>query len=907
MAGKPSREHRALFPISFFKRMSDSIASILVKQSIPAAIVVPLIIDWSIRQGELAGWYDSNFGRSLMTLSLMFIALGLITRSAFIINKIDGDRKRSSDRLRSSEERLKLALTGANQGIWDWDLTTKILTWDDRCKKIFGLPSDFPVNYEWHLNALHPDDRDRVFEAVAIALRDQTEFNEEYRTFHPDGTMHWILARGRGYYNATGEAYRMSGTVLDISLRKQSEASLVETNSILQAVINGTDDVIFVKDLQGRYVIANQAAARWLNITVEAILGQDDRALFPADVAQQIQAGDQQVINSEELISYEEQLLLQNDMRTLLSVKYPWLNNQDEITDIIGISRDITHLKQTRTELQERSDHLQLLYEITRDLLSSQQPLTLVKTLFTQLKQLIELDVYFNYIVDEQQQKLHLMFSGGISDEMAREIEWLEIGQAICGTVAEQKCQIVQPNLQQCTDPKAELVRSLGLNAYSCQPLVSQGKLFGTLGFGSLTRTNFTSAETQLFQAICDRIAIALERAEMLSSLQQQTEELIKANRLKDEFLAALSHELRTPLNPILGWTKLLQTQKLTVSKTTEALTTIERNVKQQIALVDDLLDISTVIQGQLQLISKPVDLLPIINAALDSVRFTAIAKCITLEFHSSDSITQVMGDDTRLQQVFWNLLSNAIKFTPDGGRVDVWVKQSQNQTQISIKDTGIGISPEFLPYVFDRFRQADGSTTRRYGGLGLGLAIVKHLVEMHGGTVSAASLGEGKGATFQIKLPLLQEESLFSFTTDNLIQPQTNSSLLPSDSLTGIQVLVVDDEPDNLDLINFLLTQEGASVTAVTSATEALTIVSKNPPDILVSDIGMPEMDGYKLLQQIRALPNQQDKPIKAIALTAFAYQEDEEKAIRAGFQMYLAKPVNLIELVEAIASVNL
>jgi CheY-like chemotaxis protein len=186
-------------------------------------------------------------------------------------------------------------------------------------------------------------------------------------------------------------------------------------------------------------------------------------------------------------------------------------------------------------------------------------------------------------------------------------------------------------------------------------------------------------------------------------------------------------------------------------------------------------------------------------------------------------------------------------------------------------------------------------------------VSLVKHLVEMHGGTVSAVSLGEGKGATFQVELPLLQEESLFSFTTDNLIQPQTNSSLLPSDSLTGIQVLVVDDEPDNLDLIDFLLTQVGASVTAVTSATEALTIISENPPDILVSDIGMPEMDGYKLLQQIRALPNQQDKPIKAIALTAFAYEEDEEKAIRAGFQMYLAKPVNLIELVEAITSVNL
>ncbi|NJK58074.1 MAG: response regulator [Pleurocapsa sp. SU_5_0] len=404
--------------------------------------------------------------------------------------------------------------------------------------------------------------------------------------------------------------------------------------------------------------------------------------------------------------------------------------------------------------------------------------------------------------------------------------------------------------------------------------------------------------------SICDRIAIALERSDLVSSLQQQTEELKRANRLKDEFLAALSHELRTPLNPILGWTKVLQTQNLAVPKTKEALSTIERNVKQQIALVDDLLDISRIVQGQFQLASQPVDLETILNAAGESVRFAAIAKCITLEYHyPADSLSQVMGDELRLQQVFWNLLANAIKFTPHNGRIDVWLEQVQNNAQISITDTGIGIAAEFLPHVFDRFRQADGSSTRQYGGLGLGLALVKHLVELHGGTVSAESPGAAKGATFKVNLPLLESASFNSPATVNSQQPQPDSSSFPSGSLTEIWVLVVDDEPDNLDLIDFVLTQEGAIITAVTSSAEALTIVAENPPDILISDIGMPGMDGYELLRQVRALPSQQHKPVKAIALTAFAQQEDREKAINAGFQAYLSKPINLIDLVAAIA----
>jgi PAS domain S-box-containing protein len=1460
---------------------SDLTGGIIARKLVPLAIVIPFSLGWLILLGLRAKLYDAAFSLALLVIVLIFTLVLIIWKNAQWLNQLDFDRNRSSERLRSNKEKLELALTGANQGIWDWDLKTQILTWDDRCKAIFGLLPNFIVTYEWHLNALHSDDRQRVAEAATIALRDRTEFNEEYRTFYPDSTMHWILARGRGYYSRTGEPERISGTVMDISDRKCAEASLVETNGILQTVIDGTRDVIYVKDLQGRYVLANQAAARWLNRTVESILGQDDMALFPADIARQIQTTDRQVIENEEFITYEEQLFKGDEMRSLLSSKYPWCNNQGEMIGMIGISIDVTDLKQAEAalreseeryryifdsvgvsiweqdfsevkvaidqlkalgvenfeqyfnehpefvqwaigairiynvndltlqmygardkeqmlnswqeiclpetipafigkflaiaaeetffhsetvvktlqgerldvlfavtfpppsetydrvlvtwsdisdrkrietalqkselrfqrlaanvpgviyqyashpegtdgftyissrsqdiyeyepevlledfslvwqmihpddqervraantssaerlepfdmefrllppsgqlkwvqaismperqsngetiwdgivieisdrkqaqlneqffnqldlrlrqltdakamiwetvsslgeylnvdrcfwheidwenrvaiidhnwrregvtdlagtsplenfftseqfdclaegqtiivpdvtthphtapyaqsyqpvtiaafvavpciqlgqwianlsincttarnwrddevallqevvarlwsiieqtravqalraseyqyrtlfetidqgfcvcqmlfnengepsdyrflevnsvfeqmtglqqatgktarglipnledfwiqiygrvvltgepvrfenqskamnrwfsvdafrfdetqsdkfailfanitarkqaeaDLKERNDHIQILYEITSDLLSTQQPLALIKTLFAKLKPLIGLDIYFNYLLDEQQQKLQLNFYGGISDETAHAIKWLEIDQTVCGTVAQQRCQIVQFNLKQSTNPKTELLRSLGLTAYSCQPLLAQEKLFGTLSFGSRTRTEFTSAETQLFQAICDHIAIALERTEILSSLQQQTEELRRVNRLKDEFLAALSHELRTPLNPILGWTKLLQAQKLTVAKTNEALITIERNTKQQIALVDDLLDVSGIIQGKFNLTAfQPLDLALVINAAIDTIHFAAIAKSIILEFHPPSSPISIMGDETRLQQVFWNLLSNAIKFTPNNGRVDVWLEQVQNDAQIRITDTGIGIPAEFLPHVFDRFRQADGSSTRRHGGLGLGGAIVKHLVELHGGTVEIESLGEQQGATFTVKIPLLEESTeIFK------LRPQEASPSLPLTTLAGIRVLVTDDDPDNLDLLNFILTEEGAIVTAVTTAREALAIVSENPPDILISDIGMPEMDGYELLQQIRALPEGQNKLVRAIALTAFAQPEDRERVLQAGFQAYFAKPFNLVELIAAIA----
>ncbi|MBD2448520.1 response regulator [Nostoc sp. FACHB-152] len=385
------------------------------------------------------------------------------------------------------------------------------------------------------------------------------------------------------------------------------------------------------------------------------------------------------------------------------------------------------------------------------------------------------------------------------------------------------------------------------------------------------------------------------EREKLLKREQAARAQAEAANRIKDEFLAILSHELRSPLNPILGWSKLLSSHKLPQAKASEALATIERNAKLQAQLIEDLLDLSQILRGKLSLNIAAVDLEPIIVAALDTVRLAAKAKSIQLQTTISPNVGKILGDPVRLQQVVWNLLSNAVKFTNSGGRVEVRLEQVGRQAQIQVIDTGQGISPDFLPYVFEYFRQADSQTTRKFGGLGLGLAIVKHLIELHGGTVWAASPGEGQGAIFTVRVPLISSQS------------QLSQSTVESDNyqdLDGIRILVVDDEDDSREVVAFMLEECGAEVIAVASAAEALPAFNQLQPDVLVCDIGMPEVDGYMLLRQIRSLPPEKGGQVPAIALTAYAGESDRRQALVAGFQNHTSKPVEPTELVKLIAS---
>ncbi|QFS48617.1 AAA family ATPase [Nostoc sphaeroides] len=433
-------------------------------------------------------------------------------------------------------------------------------------------------------------------------------------------------------------------------------------------------------------------------------------------------------------------------------------------------------------------------------------------------------------------------------------------------------------------------------------PLMVEGWAVGGISLG-FAQSQQLSAEDQAFiLAVAQQCAQAIARAHLYEAERTARSAAESANRIKDEFLAVLSHELRTPLNPILGWTKLMRTRKLDQATSDRALETIERNAKLQTQLIEDLLDVSRILQGKLNLNFCPINLISVIEAAIETVRLSAQAKSIEIQTIIECSLSPVLGDANRLQQVFWNILSNAIKFTPTGGQVKIKLQQVSSQVQICVTDTGKGIAPEFLPYVFDYFRQADGATTRKFGGLGLGLAIVRHLVELHGGTVQAQSLGEEQGATFTVRIPCLQDES------KKIKDAKDNSSLVgQSLPLSGLDILVVDDDADMREFLPFMLEQYGATVTAVASAIEALTALSQSQPNLLISDIGMPEMDGYMLMRQVRSLQPEQGGTIPAIALTAYAAEIDYQQAIAAGFQQHISKPVDPEELVKAIALLDL
>lgn len=404
----------------------------------------------------------------------------------------------------------------------------------------------------------------------------------------------------------------------------------------------------------------------------------------------------------------------------------------------------------------------------------------------------------------------------------------------------------------------------------------------------------------QLQQEIIERQRIQEERELLLQREQRAREQAESANRVKDEFLAILSHELRTPLNPILGWTKLLQKQQLSPEKAAIALETIGRNAKLQARLIEDLLDISRIVGGKLTLNPTETDPKAIVLAAINTVSLAAEAKHIQIKTEIAAEIGQILGDAGRLQQVVWNLLSNAVKFTSEGGRVEVTLTQEARDRSdfatIIVRDTGKGIAAEFLPRVFDRFWQEDSTNTRQFGGLGLGLAISRQIVELHGGTITAESAGEQQGATFTVRLPLCDPSSVSVVKRSHSEEDST---------LAGLRVLVIDDSCDSREFAAFVLNEAGADVTAVDSAKAALDVVAQDSPDVIVCDIGMPEMNGYELIQQIRSRPVEQGGEVVAIALTSYASDEDEKRAVEAGFQQHVSKPIEPEQLIETIVAI--
>ncbi|MDB4994821.1 MAG: two-component hybrid sensor and regulator [Myxococcaceae bacterium] len=454
--------------------------------------------------------------------------------------------------------------------------------------------------------------------------------------------------------------------------------------------------------------------------------------------------------------------------------------------------------------------------------------------------------------------------------------------------------------------------------SYLAVPVIARsGKVIGGLFFGHAESGVFTERSERLLVGVAAQAAIAIdnarlyedaksaaeERARLLDGERAARAEVERVSLVKDEFLATLSHELRTPLNAVLGWSEMLLSRAEAGSEARRGLETIVRNARAQAQLIEDLLDMNRIVSGKIRLDVQRLDLAPVVEAALDSVRPSADAKGIVIRRTLDPNSGPVFGDPNRLQQVVWNLLSNAVKFTPRGGKIDVIVARVNSHVEISVQDSGMGIAAEFLPHLFERFRQADSSTTRKFGGLGLGLSIVKQLVELHGGSVKAESPGEGRGATLTVSLPLraVRESST---PREHPTAPRASVLRAPEISLGGLKVLVIDDELDARELVQYVLLSADAEVISAGSATEGFDLLKAERPDVVVSDIGMPDNDGYQFMRDVRALHSSEGGMTPGIALTAFARSEDRTRAMLAGYQVHVSKPIEPRELVAAVMS---
>jgi len=897
------------------------------------------------------------------------------------------DRKQNEAALRDNEQLLRLAMSGAHAGSWDWEIPTGKVVWSAENYVLYGLdPANGLPSYAAWEHSLHPDDRDRANADIQAVLEQRLpEFRSEFRIIHPQLGVRWLLGLGRITFNQQGEPVRLSGINLDITDRKQSAEALQESEARFRQLAENIDAVFWLKE-------EPEGSLAYLSSAFERLWGWQPQELYenPSFWFDHIHPDDRewtyQAFQSKAAAGQfdEEYRIVLDDgkIRWVHDRCFPIYDQTGRLHRFAGIAEDITVRIQEKETLQQSEEFKNLVLESSSDcikVLDLDARLLYMNTGGMCLLEIDDLTPYLNsewlyFWPGEHQQTAEAAFAAAKSGEVGKfqgfcptvkgKPKWWDVvvtpmrngaGQVVqvlstSRDVTERKRteeelrqknaildvinesaptpifvkdrqgRIIYANpatLAALSKTAAEVIGRYDSDLYPSpedaakvmendQRIMASGQMEvveestdGIHIFLGMKAPYYNEAGEVIgligiSNDITDRVQLERDRERILQQKQAALAESERVNRIKDEFLAVLSHELRSPLNPILGWTKLLQTRKLDAAKTITALETIERNAKAQCQLIDDLLDMARVLRGKLTLNAAPVNLLKVIESAIDTVQTAAIVKSIQINPALLD-IGQVSGDDVRLQQIVWNLLTNAIKFTPSGGRIDIRLEQIDNQAQITITDTGKGISPDFLPHIFESFRQEDASVTRNHGGLGLGMAIVYQLVEAHGGTVTADSPGEGKGAAFTVRLPLLNA---------SLKKNQPSPSREQNLDLTSICVLVIDDEPDSRELLAMMLAQAGAEVMSVASAAEFLTALESFQPNVVVSDIGMPEVDGYTLLRQVRSLSPEQGGRVPAIALTAYAGEIDRQKAIAAGFQKHIPKPIEPDQLVVAIVS---
>jgi len=822
--------------------------------------------------------------------------------------------------LRLQDQRLRLILDGVrDHAVTMLDPEGRVETFNAPAERIKGYFLE-EVRGRYYGMFFTPDDRKAGLPETELEVaRTHGRYDGEGWRQRKDGSRFYAMVSLSALRDGAGTLVGFVKVTQDITERRaladEARRAREESNEELEVVLQGITDGVTMQDATGRIVYANAAAARIVGVGSPAellskpagdivlrfaLLDAEGRPLMPDRLPSRRALRGERV--SEELVCFRDE---SGGDRFAIVSSTPMFDPTGRVRFVITVFKDVTERRQAERVMK-------FLAEASATLASS---LDYRRTLATLAKLCVPAIADWAAVdmldADRTLHRLAVFHVDPAKVELAHEIyrRWpphlddpigvphvlrtgrpeviYEISEAVL------TASIPDPELR-------SMLRTLGLSSSMCVPLTVRGRVVGTITLvAAESGRRFAADSLAVAEELALRASIAIEHASLYR-------EATEASKLKDEFLATVSHEVRTPLTAILGWANILRTRQNDPAYVSKGLETIERNARVQAQLIEDLLDLSRIITGKLRLEVQPVEAGPLVETALDSIRPAATAKDIKLRPVIDPKAGLVMGDPGRLVQVFNNLLTNATKFTPRGGTIRVYVHRAESSVEILVQDDGAGIEPGFLPYVFERFRQGDGSITRAQGGLGLGLAICRSLVELHGGTITADSAGQGKGAAFTVRLPVAPLRA-----TPTIPAPAPVSSdeqPLPEEcptSLDGVRVLVVDDEPDTRDLLVAVIQRCGAEVSAASSAAEAMEMLRRSPPDVLISDVGMPGEDGLTFMRRVRALPPAEGGRVPAIALTAFASSGDRTRALLAGFNQFVSKPIENQELVIVIATV--
>ncbi|HYY58746.1 MAG TPA: response regulator [Pyrinomonadaceae bacterium] len=689
---------------------------------------------------------------------------------------------------------------------------------------------------------------------------------------------------------------------------------LRESEERYRALADAMPQIVWTADAGGSFDYYNRRWFEYTGMTMEQTLGWGwQPVLHPEDTERCLRRWATSVKTGENYeIEYRFKRAADGAYRWHLGRAVPVRNEKGEVVKWFGTSTDIHDQKLAAVEREEilgREQQARLMAEAATHRLESVQLITeaalahfsvndLIDEMLTRIREVLHVDTVAILLVEEEGDELVAWAAKGLEEEVERGIR-LPVGRGFAGSIVAQRRPIIIEDLDH-FNVLNPLLHEKGLRSLLGVPLMVEGRAIGVTHIGTLKTRRFNEDDTRLLQLIADRVALAIDHTRVYEVERTARAQAEEANRAKDEFLATLSHELRAPLTPIVGWVHMIRGGSLDPREIEQGMAVIDKNSYALTRLINDLLDMSAIMSGKMQIDENPVAVAAAVQEAVETVRSEADRRSIRIEVvpFERNSMVTVKGDRTRLVQVFWNLLYNAIKFSDRETRVRVVCESDASEAHVHFIDEGQGISQDFLPFVFERFRQSDGSKTREHGGLGLGLALVKSFVEAHGGTVEAASQGLGLGSHFTVHLPRLE--------TRRMTLVQTRAPEAPPPPVRDkqrLRVLVIEDAVDTLNMLRLALEARGYEVTSCDSPAEALRIAPSMWFDIMLSDIGMPEIDGYELLRRLREWPHLRNVP--AVALTGYASQADEETALAAGFDAHIAKPVDPHELVTRIEQV--